>query len=138
MFDSLKHWFDSLAQESKLFEHPEDEALHSALASVLYHIVSANKQVDKREMRLFANIMKKEFELQNDQIDHLYQAASQSTADWHNDLHTINSFLKTKPVVRMNFMKKLIQLIDVDGIQENELEAFYETLHEVFPEIKQV
>ena len=138
MFDSLKHWFDSLAQESKLFEHPEDEALHSALASVLYHIVSANKQVDKREMRLFANIMKKEFELQNDQIDHLYQAASQSTADWHNDLHTINSFLKTKPVVRMNFMKKLIQLIDVDGIQENELEAFYETLHEIFPEIKQV
>jgi uncharacterized tellurite resistance protein B-like protein len=138
MFDSLKHWFDSLAQESKLFQHPEDEALHSALASVLYHIVNANKQVDKREMRLFTKIMKQEFGLKDDQIDYLYQTASQSTADWHSDLHTINEFLKTKPVVRMNFMKKLIQLVDVDGIQENELEAFYETLHEVFPEIKEL
>jgi hypothetical protein len=35
MFDSLKHWFDSLKEESKLFEHREDEILHSALASVL-------------------------------------------------------------------------------------------------------
>jgi hypothetical protein len=25
MFDSLKHWFDSLKEESKLFEHREDE-----------------------------------------------------------------------------------------------------------------
>ena len=81
--------------------------------------------------------MEQEFDLQPDQIGHLYQAASQSTADWHGDLHVINHFLKSKPVVRMNFMKKLIQLVDVDGIQENELEAFYETLHEVFPEIKQ-
>lgn len=137
MFDSLKHWFGSLAEESKLFEHPEDEALHSALAAVLYHIVSANKQVDKREMHLFERIMKQEFDLQDNQIDHLYQAASQSTADWHSDLHTINGFLKTRPIMRMTFMKKLIQLVDVDGIQENELEAFYETLHEVFPEIKQ-
>lgn len=138
MFDSLKHWFDSLAQESKLFEHPEDEALHSALASVLYHIVSANKQVDKREIHLFEKIMKQEFDLQSDQIHHLYQAASQSTADWHGDLHTINRFLKNRPVVRLNFMRKLIQLVDVDGIQENELEVFYETLHEVFPEIKEL
>jgi uncharacterized tellurite resistance protein B-like protein len=137
MFDSLKHWFDSLAEESKLFEHPEDEVLHSALAAVLYHFVSANKQVDKREMHLFERIMKQEFDLQDNQIDHLYQAASQSTADWHSDLHTINGFLKTRPIMRMTFMKKLIQLVDVDGIQENELEAFYETLHEVFPEIKQ-
>jgi len=137
MFDSLKHWFDSLAQESKLFEHSEDEALHSALASVLYHIVSANKQVDKREIHLFEKIMEQEFDLNKDQVDHLYQAASQSTTDWHGDLHTINHFLKSKPAVRMNFMKKLIQLVDVDGIQDDELEAFYETLHEVFPEIRE-
>ena len=137
MFDSLKHWFHALKQESKLFEHPEDEVLHSALASVLYHIVNANKIINEREMQLFTRIMKQEFDLKDDQIDHLYQTAKQSTADWHSDLHTINEFLKTNPVVRMNFMKKLIQLIDVDGIQENELEAFYETLHEVFPEIKQ-
>ena len=138
MFDSLKHWFDALAQESKLFEHPDDEALHSALASVLYHIISANKQIDKREIHLFEKIMKQEFDLQNDQINHLYQAASQSTADWHGDLHTINHFLKTKPVVRLNFMEKVIHLVDIDGIQENELDAFYETLHEVFPEIKEL
>jgi uncharacterized tellurite resistance protein B-like protein len=50
MFDSLKHWFDSLKEESKLFEHREDEILHSALASVLYHVISADQHVDSKEI----------------------------------------------------------------------------------------
>lgn len=136
MFESLMLWFDSLGKESKLFDHSEDEALHSALASVLYHIVSANKEVASKEKHQFYTILKREFDLNDEQIDHLYETASSSASDWHSDLHTINQFLKQKPAVRMNFMKYLIQLIDVDGVQDGELEAFYEALHEVFPEIK--
>jgi uncharacterized tellurite resistance protein B-like protein len=51
MFESLTHWFNSLKNESKLFDHPEDEILHSALASVLYHVISADQHVDAREKR---------------------------------------------------------------------------------------
>ena len=29
MFDSLKHWFESINEGSKLFDHPDDEMLHS-------------------------------------------------------------------------------------------------------------
>ena len=58
MFESLKHWFDSLEKESKLFNDSEEEALHSALAAVLYHIISADKQVVSREKHRFASILK--------------------------------------------------------------------------------
>ena len=38
----------------------------------------------------------------------------------------------------MTFMRKLLQLIDVDGTHREELDLFYETLHEVFPEIREI
>ena len=58
MFESLTHWFDSLKNEGKLFEHPDDELLHSSLASVLYHVISADQRVDAREKHEFARIIK--------------------------------------------------------------------------------
>ena len=137
MFESLKHWFDSLEKKSKLFNDSEEEALHSALAAVLYHIISADKQVVSREKHRFASILKQEFDLDDEQISHLYQAAESSTSDLLTDLQTVNHYLKQNPVVRMNFMNKLNLLVDIDGVQEGELEIFYETLHQVFPEIKQ-
>jgi hypothetical protein len=33
-------------------------------------------------------------------------------------------------------MRKLLQLIDIHGTAKEELDLFYETLHEVFPEVK--
>ncbi len=138
MFESLKHWFDSLEEESKLFEHREDEILHSALASVLYHVISADKRVDRREKHEFDRILKQEFDLDDDQVEHLYLAAKGSTEDVHSDLHTINFYLKRNPVVRMTFMRKLLQLVDVHGVQGEDLELFFEALHEVFPEVKEI
>ena len=62
MFDSLKHWFDTLKTESKLFEHADDEGLHAALASVLYHVIAADNHVDSREKHEFDRILKQEFD----------------------------------------------------------------------------
>ncbi|MDJ0779355.1 MAG: TerB family tellurite resistance protein [Gammaproteobacteria bacterium] len=138
MFDSLKHWLDTLREQSHLFEHADDAVLHAALASVLYHIMSADGRVDASEKRVFDRIMREEFELANDQIDHLYQAAKASNADVHGDLHTINFYLKHNPAVRMTFMQKLLQMIDVHGAEEHELELFYEALHEIFPEVREM
>lgn len=138
MFDSLKHWFDSLKEESKLFEHREDEILHSALASVLYHVISADQHVDSKEKHEFERILKQEFDLDDDQVEHLYHAAKGSTEDVHGDLHTINFYLKRNPAVHMTFMRKLMQLVDVHGTHGEELELFFETLHEVFPEIREI
>lgn len=138
MFESLTHWFDSLKNESKLFDHPEDEILHSALASVLYHVISADQHVDAKEKHEFNRILKQEFDLNNEQVDHLYQAAKGSAADVHGDLHTINFYLKKNPAVRMTFMRKLLQLVDVHGVHKGELDLFYETLHEIFPEVKEI
>ncbi|MDH3631152.1 MAG: TerB family tellurite resistance protein [Gammaproteobacteria bacterium] len=136
MFESLTHWFDTLKEQSKLFDHPEDEILHSALASVLYHIISADQHVDAKEKHEFDRILKQEFDLSDEQVDHLYRAAKGSTADVHGDLHTLNFYLKHNPAVRMTFMRKLLQLVDVQGAHREELDLFYETLHEVFPEVK--
>ena len=77
MFESVKHWFDSLKEESKLFDHRDDEILHSALASVLYHVISADQHVDARERHQFDRILKQEFDLNDEQVDHLISAADQ-------------------------------------------------------------
>lgn len=136
MFESLKHWFESLEQDSKLFEHRDDELLHGALASVLYHILSADQQVDSAEKREFSRILKAEFDLDQAQVDHLYQAARASNSDIHADLHTINFFLKHNANIRMRFMQMLLRLIDIHGARPGELDLFYEAVHEIFPEVK--
>ena len=138
MFDSIKHWFDSLQQESRLFDHADDEILHGALASVLYHVISADNHPDARKKREFKRIMQQEFDVDDEQVEHLYQAAKAGSSDIHSDLHTINFYLKRNPAVRMTFMRKLLQLIDVEGVQPPQLDLFYEALHEVFPEVREL
>lgn len=136
MFDSLHHWFSSLKEESRLFDHPDNELLHVALASVLYHIINSDAHVDAREKREFDRILMQEFDLDQAQADHLYQAARGSTAELQGDLHTIHFFLKSNPQVRMRFLQMLLKLIDVHGADPAGLEYFYAALHEVFPEVK--
>jgi len=118
MFESLTHWLDSLKEESKLFDHPEDEILHSALASVLYHVISADEHVDAREKHEFERILKQEFDLDDAQVEHLYQAAKSASADVQGDFHTLNFYLKRNPTMRMVFMRKLLQLTDGHGTQK--------------------
>ncbi len=138
MFDSLKHWFDTLKDESRLFMHADDEVLHAALASLLHHVISADKHVGTREKREFGRIMKQEFDLDAAQIEHLYQAARASAGHPESDLHTIAAHLKHNPSVRMSFMQKMLQLIDMDGTRNEELKLFYDALREIFPEVSEV
>lgn len=130
--------FDSLQKHSKLFDHPEDEALHLSLATVLYHIISTDHIESAKELRKFSSILKREFDLDEDQVYHLYQAAKASTSEMSTDLETINYYLKDNPIVRMKFMDKLNQLVGVDGVLAAEVNIFNEVLHVIFPEIKQI
>lgn len=136
MFESIRHWLEAIKEENRLFEHADDEVLHSALASLLYHIIEQEKRHDGRERHMFDRMMKQEFSLTQEQIDHLYEAASAASDDLRGDLHTINEHLKKKPAIRMTFMRKLLQLINIHGTHTEELDIFYETLHEVFPDLK--
>ena len=136
MFESLKHWFDSLEKESKLFNHPEDEAIHIALASLLHHIISADNLESEKEKHKFSSILKEEFDLNDDQINHLYEHTKATSNDLKSDLQTIDEHLKSNPALRMRFMEKLNQLIDIDKVKESELDMFYETMHVIFPDIK--
>ncbi len=136
MFESLKHWFGSLEAESKLFDDPDDEVLHGALASLLYHFIALEDRHGGREKHQFDHLMKQEFDLDQTQIDHLYEAAKSATGDPQDDLHTINAHLRDNPTVRMRFMQKLLQLINLHGTHSAELNLFYETLHEVFPDVR--
>jgi hypothetical protein len=38
----------------------------------------------------------------------------------------------------MTFMRKLLQLIDIEGVYPAELDIFFEALHEIFPEVKNI
>lgn len=136
MFDSIKHWFDSLEEQGLLFDHADDHGLHAALASVLFHVISADHHLDARKKREFARILKQELKLDDDQVDNLYQAARDSSGDLRADLHTVNFYLKRNPAVRLTFMRKLLQLIDLEGVYSQEMDIFFAALHEFFPEVK--
>ena len=136
MFESLKHWLESLEDESRLFNHPDDEAVHIALASLLHHIISADNLESTKEKHKCTSILKEEFNLNDEQIDHLYEHTKATSSDLKTDLQIINEHLKDKPALRMHFMEKINQLIDIDSVKERELDIFYETMHVIFPEIK--
>lgn len=135
MFDSLKHWFESLDEKSKLFNHPDEEAIHIALASVLYHIISADDLASEKEKHKFALIMRNEFDLTEQQISNLYHHVKTLKSDLIADLETINEYLKSNPYLRMTLMNKLNQVIATDGVKSNELEIFYEAMKVFFPDL---
>lgn len=133
MFQSLKHWIDSITNEGKLFRDVDDERLHSALASLLYHFIALDARHDGKEKHEFDRIMKQELHLSQEQVDHLYRTAHSATGNLHDDLQTIRAHLSESPTIRMRFLQKLLQLVDIHGAHPAELNLFYETLHEVFP-----
>jgi uncharacterized tellurite resistance protein B-like protein len=136
MFESVKHWFDSLNEDHQVFDHPDDHALHVALASLLFHIISADSIEGPKEKHMFAEILKEQCGLDDEQTSHLYERAKSLKSDVHKDLETINHYLKDSPALRKEFMDKLNELINVDWVRESELETFNEALHVFFPEIK--
>ena len=136
MFESIKHWFESLDKTSSQFDHADDESIHLALASVLYHVIQADHQESRRERNAFRKILKQEFALDDDQAEYLHTAVESASSNFEEDLQTINTYLKDKPLVKMAFMEKLIRLISIDGLMDDELDDFYQALHVVFPEIK--
>jgi uncharacterized tellurite resistance protein B-like protein len=135
MFESLKHWLNNLDKEISLFEHSESEVLHVAIASLLYHIISADGQERTCEKKMFSTIMAKEFLLSEKQITQLYDYVKTLNSELTSDLNTVNAYLKANPNLRMAFMKKLNQLICVDEVENEELTIFYQTMKTVFPDV---
>lgn len=135
MFESLKHWLETLDEESQLFEHPDSEVIHIALASILYHIISSDKVETNSEKQEFKLILANEFQLSDQQIMALYGYVKTLKSDLKSDLLTVNDYLKGNPNLRMMLMRKLNQLIAVDGVSNEELDIFYEAMKVIFPDI---
>ncbi len=135
MFESLKHWLETLDEESQLFEHPDSEVIHIALASILYHIISSDNVESSSEKQEFKLILANEFQLSDQQIMALYGYVKTLKSDLKSDLLTVNDYLKDNPNLRMMLMRKLNQLIAVDGVSNEELDIFYEAMKVIFPDI---
>ena len=136
MFESIKHWFQSVETDNRLFNHADDESVHLALASVLHHIINIEHHESRRERREFRDILKSEFGVSDAQADYLHEAVESANSDFEQDLTTINEHLKSNPVMRMHFMEKLIKLISIDGVLDDEMDDFYRALHVIFPDIR--
>lgn len=139
MFESLKHWLESVHPESEvesLFEHPESEVIHVALASLLYHIISVDHVESSKEKHRFSTIMHSTFQLNSKQIESLYDYVKRLESDLQSDLETVNHYLKKTPSLRMELMTKLNRLMALDGINSKELEIFYQAMRVYFPEVK--
>ena len=137
MFASLKEWIESIDEESRFFRDADDELLHTALAALIYHLVMLDERHSGRERREFEQLMKRELGLDAEQVDHLWRAASSAAGSLHSDLRTIHAHLKDSPTARMNFMQTLLQIINIHGVRQAELQLFFEALHEIFPEARE-
>jgi uncharacterized tellurite resistance protein B-like protein len=137
MFESVKHWFKSIDDKNHLFDHADDESVHLALASVLYHIINAGHHESRKEVREFRQLLKEELRLNDEQANYLHTAVESANGNFEDDLKTINEHLKQKPMVKLIFMQKLIQLISINGVLDDELSDFYRALHVIFPEIRE-
>ena len=135
MFESFKKWFESYDGEASQFNHTEDDTIHVALASLLYHIISADDLASDKEKHKFSSILHEEFNLSEKQVAHLYSFVTTLETDIRTDLNTVNLYLKDNPHLRMTFMSKLNQLIAVDGVKSNELGIFYDAMRVIFPEV---
>jgi uncharacterized tellurite resistance protein B-like protein len=136
MLNKFKSWLEKLKAESHSFNDPDDDAIHVALASLLYHIVAADGVESDKEQEKFCEIMQSEFDIDKVQVGILYAYVKEKNINLDSDLKVIQTYLKDKPVLKMQFMDKLNKLIISDGIQNNELPLFYETLKVAFPDIK--
>jgi uncharacterized tellurite resistance protein B-like protein len=136
MFDAYKDWLKTTEEPQKLFDHNDEQEIHIALAHLLYHIISIDNLESDREKAKFSQILKDEFDLNHEQINHLYHYVEKLNTDFHNDLNTINSHLLNNPHLRMEFMQKLIHMMSLDGVKNAELDVFYEAMKVIFPELK--
>lgn len=135
MLESFKKWFESFDGEASQFKHTEDETVHVALASLLYHIISIDDLASDREKHKFSSILHEEFNITDEQAVHLYSFVKTLNTDLRSDLNTVNLYLKENPHLRMTFMSKLNQLIAIDGVKTSELEIFYDAMRVIFPEV---
>lgn len=136
MFNSLKHWLETIDKNGQLFEHVDSVVLHIALSSLLLHIIRADGVENDSEIHQFKFIMENEFKLSEQQIMSLYNHAKHLKSDLKSDLLTVKDSLKDNPNLRMTFMSKLNQLINVDGVNNEEINIFYEAMQVIFPEVK--
>lgn len=135
MFESLSHWLSSKNADNCLFEHPEDEAIHLALASILYRIMMMDEVESRRERHEFAHILEHEFHLDTKQIEQLHEKVKDLKSSLKEDLSTIHHYLKDKDGARLNFMRMLNHLISLDGVKNKELDIFYAAQKELFPDL---
>jgi len=134
MFKSLHHWFDDLAERGKLFTD-RDEAVRTALASVLFHIISADSLESAKEKAKFEQILTSEFGLDHAAVAHLYRNVHTLESDLQTDLQTLKEHLKDNPNARMSLMQKLNHLVSLDGVDARELAVFNEAVALMFPEL---
>ena len=134
MFKSLQHWFDALTERGRLFTD-EDEAVQTALASVLFHIIKADALESAKEKAKFEQILTSEFGIDHASVAHLYHSVHTLESDLQTDLLTLKEHLKDNPNARMSLMKTFNHLVSLDGVDAREIDVFNEAVAMMFPEL---
>jgi len=94
MINSLRDFFQARVVEDKK-EVNEERELQLAAATLMYELVRSDGSADKVELAFMAEILRKQFNLSNEDLDELFRLAKRSAED-ATDLHQFTSAIKNK------------------------------------------
>jgi uncharacterized tellurite resistance protein B-like protein len=86
VFKSLRELFNSDVNKSE----PSDNDLKLAAATLMFELISADGRVDRVELVYMGEILRREFELDQEQLDELFELAKESA----NEATSLHGFTR--------------------------------------------
>ncbi len=94
MINSLRGFFQKKVVDEG-DQLSEEQELQLAAATLMYELVRSDGSTDKLELGYMAEILRRQFNLSNENLDELFRLAEKSAAD-ATDLHQFTKAIKNK------------------------------------------
>ncbi len=130
MPSKLKAWFNEVGHLDHLDK--SDTTLQRAFAVVIYHVIKGDGAETNKEKAKFSSFFKNDFDLDEQQIDQLYEEASNFDSDFETYLAVLKEKISAYPEVELKLMQTLNSILTTQKFNVDEYEAFEDIRQALF------
>jgi uncharacterized tellurite resistance protein B-like protein len=127
----MKEWFDGLESDTT-FEAKNPEHFKRATASIICSIVNFNEIQSEEKVYAFCDLFKKEFHIDEDTANKLFEDASYVKANIEKNAQIIKQELGDDEYKKLQYMKMLNRFIIVDNCKDEDYCIFDELKNHLF------